>query len=161
MRSYLCAFLLAILQRRFTSYRCAYKILLIVFAQGRVPLSRFLHFINNVCAYARLSVARVLLNSVNYNCARIHISIAHFWTYLLLRILDLSVFRAFWTFQLLRILVLKISFAQSRLYLLCIVSSIMHPSLIDHSISFLRVLFMLHLSFIDQGVYYFFAHSYY
>ena len=65
--------------------------LLIVFAQGRVPLSRFLNLINNVCAYARLSVARVLLNSVNYNCARIRISIAHFWTYILLRILDLSI----------------------------------------------------------------------
>ena len=65
--------------------------MLIIFAQGRVPLSRFLNLINNVCAYARLSVARVLLNSVNYNCARIHISIAHFWTYILLRILDLSI----------------------------------------------------------------------
>ena len=82
--------------------------MLIVFAQGRVPLSRFLHFINNVCAYARLSVARVLLNSVNYNCARIHISIAHFWTYLLLRISDLSIAAHFGTFLLLRILTFQL-----------------------------------------------------
>ena len=65
---------------------------MIVLAQGRVPLSRFLLFFNNVCAYARLSVARFFfLKSVNYTCARIDISIAHFWTYLLLRILDLSI----------------------------------------------------------------------
>ena len=60
------------------------------------------------------------LNSVNYNCARIHFSVAHFgpfnccafWTFQLLRILDLSIVAhfgpfnccAFWTFQLLRIL---------------------------------------------------------
>ena len=37
------------------------KIWLIVLAQGRVQLSRFLLFFNNICAYARLSVARVLL----------------------------------------------------------------------------------------------------
>ena len=133
-------------------------------------------------------------NSVNYNCAHIHISIAHFWTYLLLRILDLSVFRAFWTFQLLRILnkldydcacapssgalagpfillLCKCAFfycalwttliilAPVRDYLLRMFFLIVHPSSTDHSISFLRVLFMLHPSFIDQGVYYFFLRT--
>ena len=64
------------------------------------------------------------LNSVNYNCARIHFSIAHFgpfyycafWAFLLLRIWDLSIVAhfepfnccAFGTFLLLRILDLSI-----------------------------------------------------
>ena len=34
------------------------KIWLMVLAQGRAQLSRFLLFFNNICAYARLSVAR-------------------------------------------------------------------------------------------------------
>ena len=58
MRIHLCAFLLPFLLRRFTFYRCAFKTLLIIFAQGRVLLSRILVFVIKVCANARLSVAQ-------------------------------------------------------------------------------------------------------
>merc|ERR1711860_75157 len=80
----LCEFICAhsyfhFLLRRFTFHWCAFKTLLIIFAQGRVLLSRILYLIINVCANARLSVARFLfLNYVNYNCACIHFSVAHF-----------------------------------------------------------------------------------
>ena len=59
MRIHLCAFLLPFLLRRFTFYRCAFKTLLIIFAQRRVLLSRILIFVINVCANARLWVARI------------------------------------------------------------------------------------------------------
>jgi len=114
MRIHLCAFLLPFLLRRFTFYRCAFKTLLIIFAQGRVLLSRILNLIINVCANARLSVARFLfLNYVNYNCARIHFSVAHFglfnccafWViYILWLRLYTFICGAFWPFQLLRLL---------------------------------------------------------
>jgi len=156
----------------------------------------------------RVFLLRNFLNSVNYNCARIHFSIAHFgpfyccafWTFQSLRVLDLSIVAhfglfnccAFWTFQLLRILnkidydcacapssgalsgpfillLRKCAFfycalwttliilAPVRDYLLRMFFLIVHPSSIDHSISFLRVLFMLHPSFIDLGVLFFCA----
>ena len=59
----LCAFICAhsyfhFLLRRFTFYWRAFETLLIIFAQGRVLLSRILIFVINVCANARLSVAQ-------------------------------------------------------------------------------------------------------